>query len=275
MSDSVVGPKDLLTNAESLQQSIDQAVAEPSNVRMPAARRAHSMRPYYALLAAAIVTPAILFGIVAWQTREYMLSNATTDVERTVELSVSGTRPAADRPIACRTGQRVYARHDLGRDPAFRSAPPYLKRLAAEYPQAGVLFMIDGSGTGRASNLYPPSRRLPRRIATISGRCEAATPASPSGPCRKAEPAASSTSISRYAVKDRRMPSMVSSSRAHARVLSRTSGRRSFRRQARCSEPTATTARSSPPPPCRPRRFHTHADIENHAGSEPRGQWNV
>ena len=86
MSDAVAS-EDLLVNAELLEQSIDQAAAEPSNVQLPASRLALSMRPYYALLAAAILTPALLFGIVAWQTRVYMLHNATGEVARTVELA--------------------------------------------------------------------------------------------------------------------------------------------------------------------------------------------
>jgi signal transduction histidine kinase len=157
MSDAVVGSKDLLTDAESLQQSIDQAAAEPSNVRMPAPRRAHSMGPYYALLAAAIVAPAILFGIVAWQTRVYMLSNATTEVTRTVELAARQAYDLLqiDQLLAERVNEytRGMTWDEIQHSEALHL---YLKRLAAEYPQAGVLFMIDGSGTARASNLVFP-----------------------------------------------------------------------------------------------------------------------
>src|ERR1700733_9371548 len=157
MSDAVVGSKDLLTDAESLQQSIDQAAAEPSNVRMPAPRRAPSLRPYYALLGAAIVAPAILFGIVAWQTRVYMLRGATTEVARTVELAARQAYDLLqiDQLLAERVNEytRGMTWDEIQHSEALHL---YLKRLAAEYPQAGVLFMIDGSGTARASNLVFP-----------------------------------------------------------------------------------------------------------------------
>jgi hypothetical protein len=82
MSDSVFTSEDLLANAESLQRSIDQAAPVAGNVQLPAAHRVPSMRPYYALLAAVGLTPALLFCVVAWQYRELMLRNAVSDVER-------------------------------------------------------------------------------------------------------------------------------------------------------------------------------------------------
>ena len=144
MSDTVVTPEDLLANAESLQQSIDQAVPEASNVQLPAARRTPSMRPYYALLAAAILTPALLFGIVAWQYREFMLRNAISDVERTLELSVSQVHDLLqiDQLLAERVNEytRGMTWDEIQHSEALHN---YLKRLAAEYPQAGVLFLMD------------------------------------------------------------------------------------------------------------------------------------
>ena len=157
MSDAAIASEDLLTNANSMQQSIDQAAAEPSNVRMPASRRAPSLRPYYALLGAAIVAPAILFGIVAWQTRVYMLSGATTEVARTVELAARQAYDLLqiDQLLAERVNEytRGMTWDEIQHSEALHL---YLKRLAAEYPQAGVLFLMDGSGTARASNLVFP-----------------------------------------------------------------------------------------------------------------------
>jgi signal transduction histidine kinase len=157
MSDAAVASEDFLANAESLQQSIDQAAADPSSVRMPASRRAPSLRPYYALLGAAIVAPAILFGIVAWQTRVYMLSGATTEVARTVELAARQAYDLLqiDQLLAERVNEytRGMTWDEIQHSEALHL---YLKRLAAEYPQAGVLFLMDGSGTARASNLVFP-----------------------------------------------------------------------------------------------------------------------
>jgi signal transduction histidine kinase len=157
VSDSVMASDDLLANAESLQQSIDQAAAEPSNVQMPAARRAPSMQPYYALLAAAILAPALLFGVVAWQTRVHMLHDATVEVARTVELASHQARDLLqiDQLLAERVNEftRGMSWDEIQHSEALHN---YLKGLTAEYPQAGVLFLIDGSGTGRASNLVFP-----------------------------------------------------------------------------------------------------------------------
>ena len=111
----------------------------------------------YALLGAAIVAPAILFGIVAWQTRVYMLSGATTEVARTVELAARQAYDLLqiDQLLAERVNEytRGMTWDEIQHSEALHL---YLKRLAAEYPQAGVLFLMDGSGTARASNLVFP-----------------------------------------------------------------------------------------------------------------------
>ena len=137
---------------------------------MPAPRRARSIGPSYALLAAAIVAPAILFGIVAWQTRVYMLSNATTEVTRTMELAARQAYDLLqiDHLLAERVNEytRGMTWDEIEHSEALHL---YLKRLAAEYPQAGVLFMIDGSGTAEHRTWYSPSRRLLRRIAIFAG----------------------------------------------------------------------------------------------------------
>jgi signal transduction histidine kinase len=157
MTDSGFASADLLANVEPLEQSIDQVVPEASNVQLPAARRAPSLRPYYALLAAAIVAPAILFGIVAWQTRVYMLRGATTEVTRTVELAARQAYDLLqiDQLLAERVNDytRGMTWDEIQHSEALHL---YLQRLAAEYPQAGVLFLMDGSGAGRASNLVFP-----------------------------------------------------------------------------------------------------------------------
>jgi signal transduction histidine kinase len=157
MSDSVFASDDLLANAETLQQSIDQAAAEASKVQLPAARRAPSMQPYYALLGAAIIAPAILFGIVAWQTHVYMLNNATAEVARTVELAAHQAHDLLqiDQLLAERANEytRGMTWDEIQHSEALHL---YLKRLTTEYPQAGVIFLADGSGTGRASNLVFP-----------------------------------------------------------------------------------------------------------------------
>jgi hypothetical protein len=227
MSDAVVGSKDLLTDAESLQQSIDQAAAEPSNVRMPAPRRAHSMGPYYAGLAAAIVAPAILFGIVAWQTRVYMLRNATAEVARTVELAAHQARDLLqmDQLLAERVNEytRGMTWDEIQHSEALHL---YLKGLTAEYPQAGVLFLADGSGIGRASNLVFPQPAVSAADRDYFQALQGGNASVSLGAMSRAELAARSTSTSRYAVLGKRLPSMASSWRAHARVFSQTSGRR-------------------------------------------------
>jgi signal transduction histidine kinase len=156
VSDAVAS-EDLLVNAELLQQSIDQAAAEPSNVQLPASRLALSMRPYYALLAAAILTPALLFGIVAWQTRVYMLQNATGEVARTVELASHQAHDLlqTDQLLAERVNEYTHGMswNEIQHSEALHL---YLQGLAAEYPQAGGMFLIDGSGTVRASTVVFP-----------------------------------------------------------------------------------------------------------------------
>ena len=156
MSNSVITSEDLQSDLESLQ-SVDHAAPEASKVQLPTARRASSMLPYYALLVAAVLAPALLFGVVAWQTRVYMLRDATAEVARTVELAAHQARDLLqiDQVLAERVNEYTHGMtwDEIQHSEALHN---YLKGLAAEYPQAGVIFLADSSGIGRASNLVFP-----------------------------------------------------------------------------------------------------------------------
>ena len=159
----------------------------------------------------------------------------------------SGVRPAADRPIACGTGQRIHARHDVGRDPAFRSAASLSQEV--DHRISSGRCHIPGRRVWHWASIEPgvpqPAVSAADRDyfqALQGGNCQR----QPSGRCRRAEPAVRSTSTSRYAVQAQRIPSMASFWRAHARVSSRSSGRHWCQARVRCSACIVMTAEYLP-----------------------------
>jgi two-component system NtrC family sensor kinase len=158
MSDTAISAEGILSADDLLQRPriADTVAPEASGIELPAARRAISLRPYYALLVAAILAPTLLFGLVAWQYRVYMLRNATAEVARTVELAAYQARDLlqVSRLLAERVNE--YTRGmSWGEIQHSEALHDYLIRLVAEYPQ-GPIFLIDGSGTTRASSLAFP-----------------------------------------------------------------------------------------------------------------------
>ena len=143
------------------ERAIDQNAAGRSEIELPQARHAISLRPYFALLIGAIVAPALLFGIVAWQTRVNMLHDATAEVGRTVQLVAHQAHDILqiDALLAERVNEytRGMTWDEIQHSEALHD---YLKALSAEYPQAGAIFLIDGTGTLRASNVVFPQQPI-------------------------------------------------------------------------------------------------------------------
>ena len=157
MSNAIIAVDAVLGRTPLHQEAVDQLVAERSEIELPKARRAISLRPYYALLVAAILAPALLLGAVAWQYREFMQRDAIKEVGRTVELS---THQAHDLLQMHRiTAQRVdeylvgMSWDEIAKSEAVHN---YLVRIRDENPQIGNIYLADSSGTIRSSSAAFP-----------------------------------------------------------------------------------------------------------------------
>ena len=120
--------------------------------------RSKQFRPYIISVAAAIIVPALLFAIVAWQEYKNVIREMEKEVLRSTEIfqqhALNVFKSQQLIAEAVNTSINGMSWDEIGRS---HTVHDYLGKLARQYPQVQAIWLADASGVVRNASLPLPA----------------------------------------------------------------------------------------------------------------------